>query len=436
MHANRSWIDSRRSAAAALGLALPLALAVSAPAQTNIEALRQRDLELDAARTEQRKTAESERRLKLEIDTIGDDRRKLNRALLDAAAKLRAAEDRVSAAEARIKPLDEAERGIRRSLDGRRATMAEVLAALQRLGRQPPPALVIRPEDALQAVRTAMLLGAVLPEMRIQAEALVSDLSDLARVRREIADEQDRLRRDADALQDERRRLARLIEERQKTQAETEAALDAERQKAKALAQQVDDLKDLIGKMEQGLDRAARAARAAQRAADEQAKAGRVDLAAINDPGRLTPAVQFATTRGTLPLPVNGVRIREFGAPDSLGGTEKGLTVSTRAGAQVTSPCDGWVVYAGVFRNYGQVLILNAGGGYHIVLAGMDRISVDVGQFVLAGEPVAIMGSGSQAASLALGSSQPVLYIEFRKDGTPVDPSPWWAASEGEKVRG
>jgi septal ring factor EnvC (AmiA/AmiB activator) len=436
MHAVRRRIDSRRRLAAALGLALPLATAAPAPAQTNTEALRQRDLELDAVRTEQRKTAEMERRLKLEIDSIGDDRRKLNRALLDAAAKLRAAEDRVGAAEARIQPLDEAEHGIRRSLDGKRATMAEVLAALQRLGRHPPPALVIRPEDALQAVRTAMLLGAVLPEMRIQAEALANDLADLARIRRELAEERDRLRRDADALQDERRRLARLIEERQKKQAETEAALDAERQKAKALAQQVDDLKDLIGKMEQGLDRAARAARAAQRAADEKAKAGRVDLAAINDPGRIAPAVQFASTRGTLPLPVNGVRIREFGAPDSLGSTEKGLTVATRAGAQVTSPCDGWVVYAGVFRNYGQVLILNAGGGYHIVLAGMDRISVDVGQFVLTGEPVAIMGSGSQAASLALGSSQPVLYIEFRKDGTPVDPSPWWAASEGEKVRG
>jgi murein hydrolase activator len=82
-------------------------------------------------------------------------------------------------------------------------------------------------------------------------------------------------------------------------------------------------------------------------------------------------------------------------------------------------------------------LILNAGGGYHVVLAGMEQISVDVGQFVLTGEPVAIMGSGSQvAATLASGSSQPVLYVEFRKDGTPVDPSPWWAASEGEKVRG
>jgi septal ring factor EnvC (AmiA/AmiB activator) len=94
------------------------------------------------------------------------------------------------------------------------------------------------------------------------------------------------------------------------------------------------------------------------------------------------------------------------------------------------------VVYAAPFRNYGQVLILNAGGGYHVVLAGMDRISVNVGQFVLTGEPVAVMGAGSQVAgSLTSGSNRPILYVEFRKDGTPVDPSPWWA-SKGEKVRG
>jgi septal ring factor EnvC (AmiA/AmiB activator) len=83
-------------------------------------------------------------------------------------------------------------------------------------------------------------------------------------------------------------------------------------------------------------------------------------------------------------------------------------------------------------------LILNAGGGYHILLAGMERISVELGQFVLTGEPVAIMGSGSPIAGTSAGTgvSQPVLYVEFRKDGTPVDPGPWWANSEGEKVRG
>ena len=82
-------------------------------------------------------------------------------------------------------------------------------------------------------------------------------------------------------------------------------------------------------------------------------------------------------------------------------------------------------------------MILNAGGGYHVLLAGMDRISVELGQFVLTGEPVAVMGSGSQVAAIvAAGASQPVLYIEFRKDGVPIDPGPWWAASDSEKVRG
>jgi septal ring factor EnvC (AmiA/AmiB activator) len=141
--------------------------------------------------------------------------------------------------------------------------------------------------------------------------------------------------------------------------------------------------------------------------------------------------------RGRVPIPVNGVKIKDFGAPDALGGAEKGLSNAIRAGAQVTAPADGWVVYAGPFRSYGQLLILNVGGGYHVLLAGMERISVDLGQFVLTGEPVAVMGSGSHIpAILATGSRQPMLYIEFRKDGIPVDPGPWWATGEGEKVRG
>ena len=160
-------------------------------------------------------------------------------------------------------------------------------------------------------------------------------------------------------------------------------------------------------------------------------------MAALSDPGRITPAIPFAQAKGRLPLPVTGTRGREYGAPAEVGGSEKGLSITTRPGAQVTTPCDGWVVYAGLFRSYGRLLIINAGGGYHVVLAGMDRISVNVGQFVLTGEPVASMGNGSQVATnLASNSDQPVLYVEFRKDGTPIDPSPWWAASKSEKVRG
>ena len=96
------------------------------------------------------------------------------------------------------------------------------------------------------------------------------------------------------------------------------------------------------------------------------------------------------------------------------------------------------MVFAGPFRSYGELLIINAGGGYYVVLAGMERISVEVGQFVLAGEPVATMGDGSirTASALALGAAQPILYVEFRKDGAAIDPGPWWAKAELEKVRG
>ena len=444
MRASDRFTDSSRALAATLVLALGLSLPLTTPAnsQSALDALRQRDQELEAIRIEQKKATEAQTRLKDEIDAIGEDRRKLNAALIDGAARLRETEDRIAESEGRLKPLDDSERSLRQSLEGRRATIAEVLAALQRIGRHPPPAIMVRPEDALQSARTAIMLGAVLPEMRVQAEALASDLADLLRIRKEIADEKGQLVRDVAARAEERQRIALLIQGRQKKQTETERVLEAERQKSLVLARQVDDLKDLIGKVEQGLDSASRAARAAARAAEDKSRDSRIDLAALNDPGRLTPAVAFASARGRLPIPVNGTRIREFGVPDSLGGTEKGISIAARASAQVTAPCDAWVVYAGRFRNYGQVLILNAGGGYHVVLAGMDRISVNVGQFVLTGEPVAVMGSGSQATStqiagnIASGPDKPELYVEFRKDGTPIDPSPWWAASKGEKVRG
>ena len=426
--------SSRFALVAGLGLALPFTLAAAQdkPASSGVPAnLEQRDQELKAARDAQRNSADTEAALKREIEEIGADRRKLNQDLIDTATRSRDLENKVAATEARLKPLDENEASIRKSLDGRRAVIGEVLAALQRIGHRPPPALIASPEDALQTVRTAMLLGAVLPQMRQQVEALANDLAELVNVRRKITIERDQLQKQVASLEQERKRTSALVTERRKQQAEREKTLEAERTRAGDLAKQVDNLKDLIAKLEQGLDPAIRAAREAARSDSRPA------LSAFRDPGRLAPAVAFASLRGHVPIPVNGVKIKAFGAPDGLGGSEKGLSIATRAGAQVTAPSDGWVVYAGPFRSYGQLLILNAGGGYHILLAGMDRISVDLGQFVLTGEPVAVMGSGSHiAAILATGSSQPILYVEFRKDGSPVDPGPWWAAGEGEKVRG
>lgn len=406
---------------------------VAAPA----DAIKQREQELEAARAQQKSAAQLQEKLKADIAAIGQDRSKLNQQLIDIAARVRGVEIRIGEAEVRLRPLDAREQQIRNSLDSRRSEIVEVLAALQRAGRRAPPALLVRPEDALQSLRTAMLLGSVVPEMRAQAERLVGDLNELIGLRKAIATERDQLGIDRDKLKGDQVQLASLVEERQRQQSAIEKDMEAEGARALALSRQADSLQGLIARMEQDLKSAAKAAQTASLQGAPAALNGKPNLKALKDPGRLSPAIAFASAKGLFALPVNGVKIREFGGSDGVGGVEKGISLATRAGAQVTTPCDGWVVYAGPFRSYGQLLILNAGGGYHVLIAGMERISVNIGQFVLTGEPVATMGTTSQVASiLAANASQPVLYIEFRKDGTPIDSGPWWAANEGEKVRG
>jgi len=419
-------------AVASAQVALPAPQAATSP-----DAIKQREQELEATRAQQKSSSELQQQLKAEIAAIGQDRAKLNAQLIDVAAQVRTVETRIGDAEARLRPLDTREQEIRSSLDSRRAEVVEVLAALQRAGRRTPPALLVRPEDALQSLRTAILLGSVVPELRARAEVLTKDLGELVALRKAIGTERDHLAADRDRLRDDQTRLAALVDERQRKQGGIEKDLELEGSRAVALSKQVDSLQGLISKMEQDVKSAAKAAATATLQGAPTTADGKPNLNGLKNPSRLSPAIAFASAKGLLALPVNGVKIRDFGGSDGAGGVEKGISLAARAGAQVTTPCDGWVVYAGPFRSYGQLLILNAGGGYHVLIAGMGRISVNIGQFVLTGEPVATMGTTSQVASiLATNASQPVLYIEFRKDGTPIDPGPWWAANEGEKVRG
>ena len=417
------------------------AAAQTAPAPSQAagspDVIQQRAQELEAARQQQKNAAELQAKLKSDIAAIGQDRSKLNQQLIDIAAQVRGVETSIDDAEGRLRMLDSREQQIRLSLGARRAEVAEVLAAQQRAGRRTPPALLVTPEDALQSLRTAMMLGAVVPDLRARADELSGSLGQLVGLRKAIGTERDRLAANRDKLRSDQVRMAALVDERQRKQAGIEKDMEAESARAIALARQVDSLQGLIGKMEQDVKSAAKAAATANAQGVPAASNGKPDLAALKNPNRRSPAIAFASAKGLLAFPVNGNKIRDFGGPDGSGGADKGISLATRPGAQVTTPCDGWVVYAGPFRSYGQLLILNAGGGYHVLIAGMERISVSIGQFVLTGEPIATMGTTSQVASiLATNASQPVLYVEFRKDGTPIDPGPWWAANEGEKVRG
>ncbi len=390
---------------------------------------------------------EQRRKIESEIAALRTERERLNQALLDATARLRATEESAAEVEQKLESLKGGENAIVQSLRSRRALVGEVLMVLQRMGRRPPPALLARPEDILEAIRTSMAIGAVLPQMRAETAALQADLTHLLALRDEIRTQQAKLAREKEQLVSQRATLAPMIEARQEALREKQTARDAQAERIRGLAAQATSIKDLIARMEgesEAARRAAQAARdadAAREAADaalSREQRAKARAAPFRDAARLAPAVAFEHLKGRLPLPTTGPGLRRFGAPDGYGGTEKGVSIAAKENGIVISPSDGWIVFSGPYRSYGQLLIINAGAGYYVVLAGMSRINVNVGQFVLAGEPVATMGDGTAqtAATIAIGAKQPILYVEFRKDGTSIDPGPWWARSDMRKVGG
>ena len=255
--------------AAATQLFAGLALAQSAPEDPR-QVIDKGQSDLRAIEDERKAAEERSRRTDAEIELMRNDRARLNAALIETTARARAGEIRIADIESRLVSSKASETAIRRSLESRRGVIADVLAALQRMGRKPPPAVLVRPEDMLEAIRTSMLLGAVVPELRGETEALASDLSDLQAALKSIATEGQAQRKEQVSLDIERERIAALVAARQRAIQEAEKANAAERARASDLARQALDLKDLIARMENAVAAAARGAEAARRADEDQ----------------------------------------------------------------------------------------------------------------------------------------------------------------------
>jgi septal ring factor EnvC (AmiA/AmiB activator) len=371
--------------------------------------------------TEERKAS-----LAAEIAEVKKDAASVTAALIQSAKTERKLSQDIEDITDRVEALKMQEDGIKLALAGRREVLAEVLGALQRMGLNPPPAILVTPDDALASVRSAIVLGAVVPGLRTETEALLADLTELSRIAASIEDERARLTAVFSEQLAEKKRLELLVAEKQSLQAEHETALSAEQERSEELAGKAKNLKDLVAALEK---QAAEAEKARIAEAERQQRNEELAAMPVPEANQLAAAAPFRSLKGQLVLPVAGKFGRRFGDKDGNGGVMQGDTVATQSGSIVTAPSDGSVLYAGPFRSYGQLLILNAGDGYHVVLAGMSGISVVSGQTVLAGEPIGAMGEARVASASAetLGNILPELYVEFRKDGKPVDPAPWWA---------
>jgi septal ring factor EnvC (AmiA/AmiB activator) len=379
----------------------------------------ERQLDTIEQQIESSKAAEA--RIAAEIATAIREQDSVAEKLVIISKSIRLQEAAISESEGELAKLAADRAGLLVDLGEKQDVLSELLAALQRLEQNPPPALVVEPDDILSALRGAMLLGTIVPELRDEADKLVAELDRLKQLEAAITERRQAVASEIARLEAARQDLNVLVARKKDLVSRGSADLETEKRRIATLGEKAKSLKQLLATLAEERKRA-EAEAAKKQAAEERERKRQEDL-------QRRPRMVFAEARGKLDVPAQGEIVRRFGDDDGLGGRAQGLMIATRAHAQVITPADGKVEFAGAFRSYGQVLILNPGGGFRVLLAGMDKVTPGVGEFLRAGEPVGEMGVGPASVTLfgeVVQDGRPVLYIEFRNSTEAIDSGPWW----------
>ena len=324
----------------------------------------------------------------------------VRKKMVAAAGSIQEQEESLNRLEQKLMEFETQQALMKKRLEIRKAQKMHVLAALQSLAFKPTEALLAQPLAPQDTLRSALLLREAVPRLEFSTEGLRKDLNRIASLTSAIRAQYAQIKTMTKRLDDKRRDMNALI--KKKSDLQTAFASESSRAKNRAenLAKQAGDLKELLAKLEAYSKR----------------------RAAVNVKPEI-PSGAFMSAKGRIPYPVKGTVIKKYGDLTEAGIRSKGIMISTRANAQVVSPYDGTVLFAGPFRGYGRLVIIEHGDGYHTLLAGLGRLDTSVGQSLLAGEPVGIM----------VAETKPTLYIELRKNGQPINPAGWLAEGKTDK---
>lgn len=368
--------------------------------------------------------AEEERRLKDEAEAREKEVAALRYRMIEAANALQGAEKRIEEIAEEVARLEAEEKEIAASLIAERANLSDVLAGLQSLEMGRPPALLVSPDDANRAARAAMLLANAAPALESRASALKLSLDRLSRVRADRDSERASFTKTNQEIGDRRTVLAELLEKKLAERDVAQRLASAAQRETAALAARATSLRDVIRRLE--------------RLASEitpRLKPGRGSPAAPASPeerpGRTSdaflPSRPFAEAKGALRPPVVGRLAGTFGGPKPEGGRFDGVRFEVRDQAIVTAPYEANVAFARPWGPIGNLIVLDVGNGYHLLLIGVSAFLVTEGQRVSAGEPVGAMNAPE-------AGGDPVLDFEIRRNGDPVNPSLWLSRKSMEEM--
>lgn len=342
-----------------------------------------------------------EKALRAELKNIKSDLAKKKQSMVSVAADIKKNEGKLIKLEARIDKKRQEQLEIEKRLDEDRGAISDLVLALERVRRVPPEALVAKPGAPLETAQSAMLLQSVLPQVYGRAEGLKQDLDALKFIIEELKKDRAEVLNVSKKLEKNHNRLAGLLKERESLYSKTAGDVKKQQAELKKISKQASSLRDLVKRIEKK-----------QREEDarrkEQGSSGNVVETAYRTP---------IPKAGQAQLPISGLVKIGYGKQDDIGAVSKGLKIESRVNALVVAPMGGVVDYAGVFKGYGQIIILKHQKGYHSLIAGLGKIDTVVGRAVSAGEPIGKMGSKASE------NGPPTLYYELRYKGQPVNPS-------------
>lgn len=407
MRGGGRWVGMTGGVLAALPLVLLAGFAGAAGQDIVLQgrgrtSLGQEQASLKAARVQAQEARDRAQRLDGQASAAREEAERARRRAAAMAARIQEAEADIQMAQARLAIIARLQRAQAARLAERQEPVVKLTAALQMMARRPLALALVQPGSISDAVHMRAMLGAVLPVIRARTAGLRAEL-DRSRALRATAEQA------TDALTDSRMKLAqrqsdlRGLEARKRVasrQLRADAGLEEDR--ALALGERARDIVDLMDQLEQAGDLRDRLAALS----GPVLRPARPDQAGAPRSERATRAMGPPPYR----LPAIGQLVTGMGEVSASGVRSRGLTLATQANAQVVAPTAGRVAFAGPYRGYGQILIIDHGQGWTTLLTGLHRLSVDVGETVRQGDPLGVVGAG-----------RPTLTVELRRNGRPID---------------
>ncbi len=310
--------------------------------------------------------------------------------------------------EEKLSDLDRRKKNLTENLAKDRTSLAELITALERIRRLPPEALIARPGAPLETAQASIVLGAIMPELNRRAESVKAKLDELHEVEEDISTNKDKLKSSAEKLKENKKRMEALMAERQGTIKQTKSEYAEQEKQVATLSRKASDLKDLIAKIEEQRRLAEEKRRLQKQKKPAEEKVEGKKRKNKVDEGQLGGTL---ASLGDARLPSSGAITIKYGQEDDIGAASEGLHIKSRPGSVVIAPMKGVVRYAGPFKSYGSIVLIEHKNNYHSLIAGLGRIDTVVGQSVDAGEPIGTLGAA------------PSLYYELRYNGQPINPA-------------